>query len=117
MPQRGRKARRDALTDRGPAPNAQIASPIFIFNGSEDFIVSESTARAHFDALAPALEAYWYEGVGAPHIPVPVRWMNESMVAWFRWKLVDDSAACDHFRAMPDSDDWDLQEIRNANEC
>jgi hypothetical protein len=96
---------------------AQISSPIFIFNGSEDFLVSENGTRPHFDALAPALEAYWYEGSGATHVPVPVSWINESMVAWFRWKLLDDGAACEHFKAMPDSDDWDLQEVRNPSDC
>jgi hypothetical protein len=96
---------------------ARIASPIFIFNGSEDFLVSENATRPHFDALAPGLEAYWYEGVGAPHVPVPVAWMKDSMVAWFRWQLLDDGAACEYVKAMPGSDDWDEQEVRNATDC
>ncbi len=96
---------------------AKVASPIFIFNGSADQLVSEGATREHMDALPAGIEAYWYEGTGAPHIPVPTRWMNESMVAWFRWKLVDDAAACEYFHAMPDSDDWDLQEQRNPSGC
>ena len=31
-----------------------------------------------------------------------------------RWKLLDDGAACEHMKAMPDSDDWDMQEVRSA---
>jgi hypothetical protein len=100
-----------------PETYAKIASPIFIFNGSEDQLVSENATREHILALPAGLEAYWYEAIGAPHIPVPARWMSESMVAWFRWKLVDDAAACEYFHAMPDTADWDLQEQRNPSGC
>jgi hypothetical protein len=100
-----------------PEMFAAVTSPIFIFNGSEDQLVSEQATRHQFDALAPGLEAYWYEATGAPHIPVPVKWMKESMVAWFRWKLLGDRGACEHVKAMPDSDDWDLQAVRNATDC
>jgi hypothetical protein len=99
------------------AAYAQIQDPIFIFNGSEDGLVSESLVRQHMDALPTSIEAFWYEGVGAPHIPVPVPWINESMVAWFRWKLLDDADACEHVYAMPEGDDWDLQDTRNPSGC
>lgn len=100
-----------------PEQLAQVAAPIAIFNGSEDPIVSENTTRKLFDALDPALEAYWHEGVGAPHIPAPARWMNESMVAWFRWQLLDDTSACRHFQSLPDTADWDLKAQRNPRGC
>jgi hypothetical protein len=96
---------------------AQIDAPIFIFNGSEDGFVPAGLVGKHLEALPSSIEAFWYEAVGAPHIPIPVRWISESMVAWFRWKLLDDADACEHVHAMPEGEDWDLQEVRNPSGC
>jgi hypothetical protein len=43
--------------------------------------------------------------------------MNESSVAWLRWQLLGDAKACEHFKAMPDSDDWNLQAAQNESAC
>jgi hypothetical protein len=86
---------------------AHIASPVFMFNGSEDVLVSAQSVRSGYDLINS--EKYWYEASGAPHIPVPVSWGAESAVAFFRWKLLGDMVAGEYFAHMPDSDRWDLQ--------
>jgi hypothetical protein len=96
---------------------AAIRSPMFLFNGSEDAIVSPSWVKMSFDALDPSIEAYWYEASGAPHIPIPSAWAKESALLWFRWKLLNDTAACERFKALPSRDDWDLKEQRNSVAC
>jgi hypothetical protein len=40
---------------------------------------------------------------------VPVSWATESLVVFFRWKLLGDEAAGQYFADMPDGDRWDLQ--------
>lgn len=87
---------------------ARIRSPVFVFNGSEDFLVNAQSVRSGYELLQS--EKYWYEASGAPHIPIPVSWIDESAVVFFRWKLLGDQVAGDYFAAMPDSDRWDLQE-------
>lgn len=96
---------------------AQIRSPIFMFNGSSDSLVSSSWVSQGFNALDDGIEAYWYEAVGAAHIPIPTRWTEESTVAWFRWKLLGDTQACEYFKNMPNTSDWDFQDSQNETEC
>ena len=96
---------------------AATTSPVLTINGSDDGLVSPGWVGQGFDALGDQTEAYWYEAVGAPHIPIPVRWMNESSVAWLRWQLLGDAKACEYFKAMPDSDDWNLKGAQNETGC
>ena len=65
----------------------------------------------------PTTEAYWYEARGATHVPVPERFMNESALAFFRWKLLDDARACEHFKAMTESGDWKLLRAQAERGC
>ena len=100
----------------------QIDSPLFIVNGSidgrpSDGLVSEAAVRGAYEALNDSVEAYWYEGVGATAIPAPTAFIEESTVAWFRWKLLGDAAACAYLKAMPDSERWNLQAQQNAVAC
>ncbi|MDH5671881.1 MAG: hypothetical protein OEZ06_07000 [Myxococcales bacterium] len=96
---------------------AQIESPIFMFNGSSDTLVSARWVGEGFDALSSSVEAYWYQAQGADHIPIPTRWTEESTVAWFRWKLLGDTQACQYFKDMPNSSDWTLQDSQNETDC
>jgi hypothetical protein len=96
---------------------AQIESPIFMFNGSADSFVSSAYVGQGFRALADSTEAYWYEASGAAHIPVPTRWTQESATAWFRWKLLGDSEACEYFKALPDGDSWSFKQAQNETDC
>lgn len=96
---------------------AQIKSPMFMFNGSADFLVSASWVGRAFDALANDTEAYWYEATGAAHIPIPTRWTQESAVAWFRWKLLGDNAACRYFKSMPAGRDWNPRRNQAETSC
>jgi hypothetical protein len=99
-----------------------IDSPVFIVNGSidgepTDGIVSEHAVRSVYETFNDSVEAYWYEAVDAPHVPVPLAFIEESTVAWFRWKLLGDTVACRYVRSMPDSERWNLQEQQNAIAC
>jgi hypothetical protein len=96
---------------------AQIRSPIFMFNGSADGLVSATWVGQGFTALSDTVEAYWYEAMGAAHIPVPTRWTEESTVAWFRWKLLGDQQACQYFKNMPNSSDWNLRDSQAETNC
>jgi hypothetical protein len=95
----------------------QIYSPIAMFNGSADILVSSSWVRSGYNALSSSLEKAWYEAVGAAHIPPPNTDAGEMGVAWFRWQLLGDSDACEHFKNMPSSSDWRNQETDNLSDC
>jgi predicted alpha/beta-hydrolase family hydrolase len=96
---------------------AKIKSPMFMFNGSSDILVSASWVGDAFNALPDTTESYWYEATGAAHIPVPTSWTQESAVAWFRWKLLGDKAACEYFKKMPDGDQWNLRKKQAEKGC
>jgi hypothetical protein len=106
----------DAPSDYG-SYYAQIRSPIFMFNGSADTLVSARWVGRGFNALDDGVEAYWYQAEGARHIPVPTRWTQESTVAWFRWKLLGDAQACEYFKNMPNTRDWSYRRSQNATAC
>lgn len=78
---------------------------------------SASWVRRAFDALAGGTEAYWYEATGAAHIPILTSWTQESAVAWFRWKLLGDAAACEYFKAMPAGRNWNAQRSQSVTSC
>jgi hypothetical protein len=95
---------------------AQIRSPMFVFHGTE--AGGASWVGDGFELLDPSTEAYWYAAVGAQYIPVPFAWINEAAVAWFRWQLLDDEAACRYFRdTMPQSSAWDLEATHSPRAC
>jgi hypothetical protein len=97
---------------------SQIKSPISMFNGSQDGLVSASWVRRGYDALSPNIEKAWYEAVGASHMtPIPQDYASEFGLAWFRWKLLGDSQACQYFKNMPNSSSWRLQKTDNLSPC
>jgi dienelactone hydrolase len=96
---------------------AKIKSPMFMFNGSSDTLVSSSWVGQAFTAMADSTESYWYEATGASHIPIPTKWTQESTVAWFRWKLLGDKTACEYFKKMPDGNDWNLKKKQAEQGC
>lgn len=95
----------------------ELSAPMFMFNGSEDPLVSGAYVRQTFNMLNSGVEAYWYEAQGAPHVPIPNAWSAESATAWFRWKLLDDEAACRYFKKMPNSSQWKYQASQNETTC
>jgi hypothetical protein len=95
----------------------QIYSPVAMFNGSSDSLVSASWVSSGYDELPSTLKKAWYEAVGAAHIPPPNTDAGEMGVAWFRWQLLGDSDACEYFKDMPDSSDWRHQETDNLSPC
>jgi hypothetical protein len=96
---------------------SQITSPMFMFNGSLDTLVFASYVKQAFSALNKDVEAYWYRANGAMHIPIPTSWSKESTTVWFRWKLLGDTNACQYFKAMPNTSDWDSQDSQNEQQC
>ena len=94
-----------------------VESPVFIFSGSSDTLISESWVRQAFDALSSGVEAYLYSAVGAVHIPPPVSHMQQAAVPWFRWQLLGDGAACRYFKALPDTNAWDARMEKGARAC
>ncbi|WP_157357315.1 alpha/beta hydrolase [Amycolatopsis nigrescens] len=97
---------------------AEIQSPVSMFNGSRDGLVSEDWVRRGYDALSGSVEKAWYEGVGAGHMtPIPNSYASEMGLAWFRWQLLSDPDACQYFNGMPDSSTWNLQETANLSPC
>lgn len=96
----------------------QIYSPVSMFNGSRDMLVSSSWVRSAYDALDRNLEKAWYEAVGAGHMsPIPNSQASEFGLAWFRWQLLGDSQACKYFKDMPNAFGWTLKEVDNLSSC
>jgi hypothetical protein len=96
---------------------ARVRAPMFMFNDSPGGLVPASTVQAAFDALDDGVEAYWYEASGATDLPIPTAWIEESSVAWFRWKLLGDAQACQHVKRMPEGDQWDLRKSQAEIDC
>lgn len=96
---------------------AKIRSPVFQFHGTEGAIIHENTVQRAFEALDDATEAYWYEAQGASDITVATRWTQESALAFFRWQLLGDAAACQYFKALPAGADWDTHRTQAERAC
>jgi hypothetical protein len=96
---------------------AKIKSPMFMFSGTMDNLVSEGWVRQAFDAMPPENEVYWYSAVGATHVPAPNRWQVAVSVPWFRWKLLGEKGACEAFKALPDGELFDPREESNPAPC
>jgi hypothetical protein len=95
----------------------RIKSPMFMFSGTADILVSAAWVQRGFDALSDTIEAYNWSAVGATHIPTPQAATNQVAVAWFRWKLLGDNEACKAFKALPGGADWNSVKEQNAKSC
>jgi hypothetical protein len=95
----------------------RIKSPMFMFSGTSDTLVSAAWVQRGFDALSDTIEAYNWSAVGATHIPTPQTATNQVAVAWFRWKLLGDNEACKAFKALPDGSGWNSVKEQNAKSC
>ena len=94
-----------------------IKSPMFMFNGTADILVSAGWVRQAFNAMSDSNETYWWTAIGSTHIPVPNTETAQVAVPWFRWKLLGDKAACEAFKKLPDGAYWDVSMERNAKMC
>jgi hypothetical protein len=96
-----------------------IKSPMFMFSGQgSDGLVSESWVMDAFNAMDKGTEAYHWSRNGATHIPVPNGEEMQIGPAWFRWKLLDDQAACKYFKAIPMTDTtWKEDASMNVKDC
>lgn len=95
----------------------ELRAPTFVMRGSNDMLVSKAWVKSGFDALADQTESYWFEAIGANHLPLPLRWMHETAVAWFRWQLLGDKAACRHLKALPALEHWELEAQQAPSDC
>jgi hypothetical protein len=96
---------------------AKINSPMFMFNGSADILVSRGWVSSAFRMLDDAVEAYHWTGVGATHVPTPNSHTVEIATAWFRWKLLGDNEACKYLRALDGGARWEEIEAQNSKPC
>jgi hypothetical protein len=98
---------------------AAIKSPMFMFSGlGTDGLVSQSWVRQAYDATSKTQEAYFWTANGASHIPVPNGETQEISIPWFRWKLLDDQAACRAFVAIPKNNSkWAQVAAKNQVPC
>jgi hypothetical protein len=79
----------------------EIKSPMFMFSGTADVLVSAAWVGEAYSAMNPKNEVYWWSATGATHIPTPQVPEEQVSIPWFRWKLLGDQAACKFFKAMP----------------
>jgi hypothetical protein len=93
-----------------------IKSPMFMFSGTADALVSRGWVSRGFAALDDSIEAYHWSAVGATHVPVPNAETIEVGVPWFRWKLLGDNAACTAFKGLIGSN-WTVVEEQNPVAC
>jgi hypothetical protein len=36
---------------------------------------------------------------------------------WFRWKLLGDKQACQYFKNMPNTNEWNSKQVQNPKDC
>ncbi|MET0344100.1 MAG: hypothetical protein ABW252_24005 [Polyangiales bacterium] len=96
---------------------AKIKSPMFMFSGTADILVSQGWVRQGFAALADSVEAYHWSASGATHIPVPNGETQQVSVPWFRWKLLGDQDACKAFFALETGTRWNKVQSQNEAKC
>lgn len=96
---------------------SRIKSPMFMFSGTADILVSQSWVRQGFAALNDSIEAYHWSASGSTHIPTPNNETAEVAVPWFRWKLLGDKAACERFKALERGSRWSQVQVQNAAPC
>ncbi len=97
----------------------KIHSPVSMFNGTADILVSALYVRLAYNALPKSTPKVWYTatGMGSTHVPIPTGPTKEMSVPWFRWTLLGDTNACESFKAMPKGSGWRLAESANLPEC
>lgn len=96
---------------------SNIESPMFMFSGTADALVSAGWVASAFRAMGDNTEAYNWSARGATHIPTPQGPTMEVGVPWFRWKLLGDNEACKAFYALADTQSWNAIEDQNAVPC
>ena len=96
---------------------SKIKSPMFMFSGTADILVSQSWVRQGFAALNDSVEAYHWSASGSTHIPTPNAETAEVAVPWFRWKLLGDKAACQRFKQLEAGARWSQVQAQNAKTC
>ncbi|HKP59731.1 MAG TPA: hypothetical protein VJV78_23570 [Polyangiales bacterium] len=95
----------------------KIKSPMLAFSGTADMLVPQAWVQQGYDALSDDIEAYHWSAVGATHIPTPDEHTMQIGVAWWRWKLLGDQAACEWFKKLPDGDQWNKVREQNVPPC
>jgi hypothetical protein len=95
----------------------KIKSPMFMFSGTRDNLVSAGWVAQAMAALDPSIEAYNWSAVGATHVPVPAAETAEISIPWFRWKLLGDNEACKAFRALDGGGNWNSVKEQNPKAC
>ena len=99
----------------------EIKSPMFMFSGTADMLVSAAWVGEAYSAMNPKNEVYWWSATGATHIPTPQVPEEQVSIPWFRWKLLGDNAACKFFKAMPGnsmiSPGWTKEMSENEKPC
>ena len=107
------------LTGLWPVIYAKIKSPVFMFSGLiMDGLVPTPWVQAAYLALNNKTEAYHWMRVLSLHIPTPDRETMQIAIPWFRWKLLGDTKACEHFKAIPKKDLlWIVRAQQNVPSC
>src|SRR5579872_1785109 len=99
----------------------KIKSPMFMFSGTSDMLVSAAWVGQAYSAMNPMNEVYWWSATGATHIPTPQVPEEQVGIPWFRWKLLGDNAACKFFKAIPGNSminpGWTKQMTENEKPC
>lgn len=96
---------------------SRIRSPMFMFSGTLDILVSASWVRRGFEALNDRTEAYNWSARGSTHIPTPNAETIEVAIPWFRWKLLGDSRACERFKSLRNGFNWTERQVQNEADC
>jgi hypothetical protein len=94
----------------------RIRSAMFMFSGTSDILVSETWVSTAYAALDDTIEAYHWSALGSTHVPTPNSETAELAVPWFRWKLLDDSSACQSFKSLR-GNGWDVVREQNEAPC
>jgi hypothetical protein len=108
-------------TDLGgwQAAYKSIKSPMFMFSGrGTDGLVSEGWVMDAYNNMDKSVETYFWSRQGATHIPVPNGEEMQLGPGWFRWKLLNDQAACMYFKSILKTDmTWMEDAAMNQKDC
>ncbi len=97
----------------------EIKSPMFMFSGTADMLVSAAWVGQAYSAMNPKNEVYWWSATGATHIPACTGAGRTVSIPWFRWKPWATTLAI-YFRKIPTgitNPAWTKQMTENEKPC
>ena len=103
---------------RGSSSYAKIKSPMFMFSGTADVLVSEGWVQPGLRRDGDGQRDVLVVGATARRTSrCPTAETQQVSIPWFRWKLLGDKAACEAFIALEAGARWTKVQCQNEKTC